>query len=103
MSRRSFSREFKLESVRLVSERGLTTYAYRLTESDKLIKPYLFRSTGLIQSDSELFAILREEYGGGVFRIFVREGSRMVLSGDVGAWGRRMDKQLREQSSLPKF
>jgi hypothetical protein len=70
-----------------------TTYAYRLTESGALIKPYLFRSSGMIESDSEIFETLRETYDGGVFRIFVRDGSRMVFSGDIGVWGRRMEQQ----------
>ncbi len=64
-----------------------TVYAYRITETGKLIKPYLFRSTGVIDSDSDLFHFLRDDYGGGEFRIFIRDGSRMVFSGDIAVWG----------------
>ena len=63
-----------------------TVYAYRVTESGRLIKPYLFRSTGVIDSDSELFELLRQDYGGGEFRIFIRDGSKMVFSGDIAVW-----------------
>lgn len=61
-----------------------TTYAYRTTRSGQLLRPYLFRSTGIIEDDSELLSILRDEYGTGEYRIFIRDGSRMVFSGDVG-------------------
>ena len=67
-----------------------TVYAYRITETGKLIKPYLFRSTGVIEDDSELFHILRDQYFGGEFRIFIRDGSKMVFSGDVGVWSPTM-------------
>jgi hypothetical protein len=64
-----------------------TVYVYRVSESGQLIKPYLFRNTGVIDSDSELFHLLRDQYGGGEFRIFIRDGSRMVFSGDIAVWG----------------
>jgi len=67
-----------------------TVYAYRITESGRLIKPYLFRSTGVIESDSDLFDFLRDDYDGGEFRIFIRDGSKMVFSGDVGVWSPTM-------------
>ena len=60
-----------------------TVYAYRISETGKLIKPYLFRSTGVIEDDSDLLCFLRDDYGGGEFRIFIRDGSKMVFSGDV--------------------
>ena len=71
-----------------------TIYAYRISDSGMLIKPYLFRSTGVIDNDSELFELLREDYGGGNFRIFIRDGSRMVFSGDISVWGRNVRSTL---------
>lgn len=53
----------------------------------------LFQAYQDIESDSEIFETLRETYDGGVFRIFVRHGSRMVFSDDIGVWGRRMEQQ----------
>ncbi len=60
-----------------------TVYAYRISETGKLIKPYLFRNTGVIDDDSELLHILRDQYGDGEYRVFIRDGSKMVFSGDV--------------------
>ena len=60
-----------------------TVYAYRISETGRLIKPYLFRSTGVIDDKAELLDILRDQYGDGVYRVFIRDGSSMVFSGDV--------------------
>ena len=67
-----------------------TVYAYRISATGRLIKPYLFRSTGVIDDDSDLFHLLRESYDGGEFRIFIRDGSKMVFSGDVAVWSPTM-------------
>ena len=61
-----------------------TVYVYRLRRSGKAEKPYLFKSTGFFDSDTELFAYLRDEFKGGEFRILIRDGSTMVYSGEIG-------------------
>ena len=61
-----------------------TVYVYRLRRSGKSEKPYLFKSTGFFDSDSELIAYLRDEFGGGEYRILIRDGSTMVYSGEIG-------------------
>ncbi len=61
-----------------------TVYVYRLRHSGKSEKPYLFKSTGYFDSDTELFEYIRDEYRGGEYRILIRDGSTMVFSGEIG-------------------
>ena len=61
-----------------------TVYIYRLRKSGKAEKPYLDKCTGYFDSDSELFAYIRDQYGSGEFRILIRDGSTMVFSGEIG-------------------
>jgi len=61
-----------------------TVYVYRLFNSGKTQKPYLFKSTGYFDSDSELFSYLRDEFGRGEYRVLIRDGSTMVYSGEIG-------------------
>lgn len=61
-----------------------TVYVYRLQRSGKAEKPYLFKSTGYFDSDTELFEYIRSEFRGGEYRILIRDGSTMVYSGEIG-------------------
>lgn len=61
-----------------------TVYVYRLQRSGKAEKPYLFKSTGYFDSDTELFEYIRGEFRGGEYRILIRDGSTMVYSGEIG-------------------
>ena len=61
-----------------------TVYIYRLNKSGKTERPYLDKATGYFDSDSELFAYLRDRYGAGIYRILIRDGSTMVYSGQIG-------------------
>ena len=60
-----------------------TVYVYRQFSSGKTQKPYLFKSTGYFDSDTELFSYLRDEFRGGEFKILIRDGSTMVYSGEI--------------------
>ena len=61
-----------------------TVYIYRINHLGKAQRPYLDKTTGYFNSDTELFAHLRHEYGAGTYRILIRDGSTMVYTGDVG-------------------
>jgi hypothetical protein len=61
-----------------------TVYIYRLNKSGKAESPYLDKATGYFDSDSELFAYLRDQYGAGTYRILIRDGSTMIYSGQIG-------------------
>ncbi len=61
-----------------------TVYVYRLRRSGKAEKPYLFKSTGYFDSDTELFEHIRSEFRGGMYRILIRDGSTMVYAGEIG-------------------
>ena len=60
-----------------------TIYVYRQLRSGRSQKPYLFKSTGYFDSDTELFSYLRDEFRGGEFKILIRDGSTMVYSGEI--------------------
>ncbi len=61
-----------------------TVYIYRLNKSGKTERPYLDKATGYFDSDSELFAYLRDQYGAGTYRVLIRDGSTMIYSGQIG-------------------
>ncbi len=61
-----------------------TVYIYRLNKLGKTECPYLDKATGYFDSDSELFAYLRDQYGAGTYRILIRDGSTMIYSGQIG-------------------
>lgn len=61
-----------------------TVYIYRLNQLGKTERPYLDKATGYFDSDSELFAYLRDQYGAGTYRVLIRDGSTMIYSGHIG-------------------
>ena len=56
-----------------------TLYVYRVGPDGQLIKPYLLRTSPW----TDLLETLRDGYGGGDFRILIREGRKMVFRGDI--------------------
>ncbi len=54
-------------------------YVYRIDEDGRPIRPYLLRS----HATEELPYILRDKYGGGAFKILIRRGKKMLLSGRI--------------------
>ena len=57
-----------------------TVNGYRLDRFGKAIKPYLFRRC----MHDGLLDTIRDEYGPGEYRLLIRQGRRMVFSGDIG-------------------
>ena len=56
-----------------------TVYIYRLDQTGKMMKPYLAR----LFADEDLLHVLQDEYGGGKFKLLIREGRKMIFSGVV--------------------
>lgn len=59
--------------------KGLIVYVYRINPNGKVIKPHLIKCAawpGLVQ-------MLRDEYGGGNFRLLVKSGRTMKFSGRI--------------------
>ena len=56
-----------------------TLYVYRVGPDGCLIKPYLLQTSPYEQ----VLDTLRDEYGGGDFRIMIRQGRVMVFRGDI--------------------
>ena len=56
-----------------------TLYVYRVGPAGNLIKPYLLCTSPW----PDLLETLRDEYGGGDFRIMIREGRAMIFRGDI--------------------
>jgi hypothetical protein len=63
-----------------------TIYVYRVTPSGAIVRPYLVKTTGFFDDDGQFLSFLRDEHFGGDFRVLIRDGSRMVFSGDVSVW-----------------
>jgi len=55
-----------------------TAYVYQL-ESGKLVKPYLTK----LFADRYLLDTLRDDFGGGDFRLMIRQGRKLIFSGDI--------------------
>ena len=56
-----------------------TVYVYRLDQHGKMMTPYLAR----LFADRDLLDVLRDEYGGGEFKLLIREGRKMIFSGEI--------------------
>ena len=54
-------------------------YVYRRDAKGKIIHPYLLKGPAW----PDLLERLRDNYGGGDFRILIRQGRTMILSGDI--------------------
>lgn len=57
-----------------------TVYGYRVNAHGEAQKPYLF--CWFMHED--LVANIRDQYGGGEYRLLIREGRQMVFSGTIG-------------------
>ena len=57
----------------------LVIYVYRLNAEGKPQRPYLLKTA----PDPVLLDLLQRQHGGGEFRILVRAGRRMILSGEI--------------------
>lgn len=59
-------------------------YVYRIDKKGNITMPYmakLFVDEGLLDN-------LRDDFGGGDFRVLIREGRRMVFSGQISIYPR---------------
>lgn len=54
-------------------------YVYRIGTVGEIIKPYLIKSF----ADTLLPEHLRDDHGGGSFRLLIREGRKMIFSGNI--------------------
>ena len=74
------------ELMRFLDDEKLeqTLYVYRIGPDGRSTRSYMFRTTPW----PDLLEKLRDGYGGGKFRILIREGRKMLFRGDV-AIGRR--------------
>ncbi len=79
----------KLWEILAQESDAFTVYVYRLDANDRPIIPYLLKYPAW----SCLPARLRDEYGGGGFRVIVRQGRTMELSGTI-----RIGAPLRRQA-----
>ncbi len=55
-------------------------YVYRLDEEDRPRFPALFKG----EPFPDLMEYLRDEHGGGEFRIMIRRSDKMILAGRIG-------------------
>ncbi len=60
-----------------------TVYAYRIGSDRRLLKPYLFASQGGFDTPRELLEYLRDSYGGGEFRVFIRLSTKLMFCGTL--------------------
>ena len=60
-----------------------TVYVYRVTTTGTVLKPYLIKVCGMFQGTDDLLDYLRDELRGGDFRILIRDGAKMVFSGEI--------------------
>jgi len=54
-------------------------YVYRLGPAGKIIHPYLLKCLAW----PDLLKTLRDNYGGGSFRIMIRKGRTMIFTGNI--------------------
>lgn len=57
-----------------------TVYGYRVDAAGNAIKPYLF----CWYMHGDLLESIRSRYGGGEYRLLIRQGRTMVFSGHIG-------------------
>ena len=60
-----------------------TVYAYRVGPDHQLLKPYLFADQGGFDTSRELLEYLRDSYGSGEFRVFIRVSTKLIFSGTI--------------------
>ncbi len=54
-------------------------YIYRTGRDGKLRTPYLAK----LYPDDDMLTVLRDEYDGGDFRLLIREGRKLIYSGNI--------------------
>jgi len=69
----------RLDHVSWEQNYDRTVYVYRLDSMGQPIKPYLIK----LFADRDLLNTLRDDFGGGKFRLLIREGRKMVFSGEI--------------------
>ena len=70
----------KLWTVLESNDEEAIVYIYRLDSHGKAIKPFLLKC----EIWPELPDMLRDEYGGGEFKLLIRKKRTMVFSGKIG-------------------
>jgi len=58
---------------------GRIAYIYALDEKRNLIKPYLDK----LSPSPDLYEIIRDLYVGGHFKVMIREGRKLIFSGNI--------------------
>jgi len=61
------------------ADANAAVYVYRLDAKSKIIHPYLLKCLAW----PDLLETLRDNYGGGSFRIMIRKGRTMIFTGNI--------------------
>lgn len=69
----------RLEQITCEENYDRVTYVYRLDRDGKPVKPYLTK----LFADRYLLDTLRDDFGGGKFRLMIRQGRRLLFSGKI--------------------
>lgn len=69
----------RLWKVLETSDEGTTVYVYRLDFNGNTIKPCLLKC----EAWPELLYMLRDDHGGGQFKLLIRKKRLMVFSGEI--------------------
>ncbi len=69
----------RLEIIMREKNYDRVVYTYRLDEQCRSITPYLAK----LFADGNLLNTLRDDFGGGDFRLLIREGRKLVFSGEI--------------------
>jgi len=72
----------RLEIVMQEQNYERIVYVYRLDERGTPIKPYLVK----LFADRDLLDNLRDRFKGGDFRLLIREGRKLIFSGEVSVY-----------------
>ena len=57
----------------------MIAYVYRIASDGTVIKPFLTK----MYPDDDMLRMLRDEFRGGEFRLLIREGRKLIYSGDI--------------------
>ena len=72
----------RLEYIMSEENYERVVYTYRLGLQGKPIKPYLTK----LFADRNLLNTLRDDFGGGEFRLMIREGRKLIFSGEISIY-----------------
>ena len=67
----------RLDAVLRPADPALVVYVYRVNADGAVQTPHLCK----YEATRELLSLLREEFGGGEYRLLIRRGREMVFSG----------------------